>query len=419
MDKTSSRNEKPEANRYYSILENQNLALEKLAAGEPIANIFDILTSGAEREVKGAIASILLLDDSGTKLVDCSSPSLSQEIKDAFNGMLIGPLAGSCGTAAFTKKLVIVSDISSDPRWSEFREFALSQGFKAAFSAPILNSKGTVFGTFALTFPKVKEPTSIELEIIQSSIHIACLAIEQRRSEEGLRLQTKELEEFAYLASHDLKEPLRKIIMFSDRLLTSDCDEAKKKDLIQRILGSAERMYQLTEDISQLSTIGIKPESFEQVNLNQLIKEIREDLAEQFNQNGGVLKVKDLPSIEGKKPQLRRLFQNLISNALKYHKDGVAPLIEFKAECLKNGFCEIQLIDNGIGFNSKYAEKIFEPFSRLHDDNSYQGTGIGLTICKKIVLNHRGEIKIQSEPNLGTTVIVRLPSLQPKADTLT
>lgn len=169
------------------ILNVQNLALEKLATGKPLTEILDVLTLGAEQNLEAALASILLLDNSGSRLNYGSTPSFSQAMKDAFHGMLIGPLEGSCGTAAYSKQLVIAEDISTDPRWTKFRDFAESQGLKSCYAAPILGSDGSVLGTFALTFTKVKPLTDIGFEIIRSSAHIASLAIERKRHEENLK----------------------------------------------------------------------------------------------------------------------------------------------------------------------------------------------------------------------------------------
>lgn len=168
------------------LLKAQNLALEKLATGKLLPEIFDALTLGAEQIVDDACASILLLDNSGSRLFDGSSPSFSQSMKNAFHGMIIGPLEGSCGTAAYSKKLVLVEDISTDPRWKKFKDFAHSHGLKSCFSAPIINSDGNVLGTFALTFTKPTLPSETLVEIIQSSARIASLAIERKNAEAAL-----------------------------------------------------------------------------------------------------------------------------------------------------------------------------------------------------------------------------------------
>ena len=413
MEKSPQEYRKLDFEKHYRYLKVQNSVLEKLAAGKPLKDIFDTLTLGVESEVCNAFASILLVDNSGTRLINGSVPSFTEIMKQAYNGIVIGPMVGSCGTAAYNKKLVIVEDISTDPRWADFKELAASQGFKSCSSAPILDSSGNVLGTFALTFTETHMPTDDELEVIQCSANIASLVLEKKRSEENLKLYAEEAERFAYIASHDLKEPLRKIILFTDRLQDDKFDAEKKADMLRRTQASAKRLYQLTEDLFQLAKIGRKAMSFEQVDMNEILADVLEDLEEPIRQTKGTVVADPLPTLEGDRGQLHQLLQNLISNSLKFHREGIAPHVELKTKCLGNGFCEIRVIDNGIGIDPQYAEKIFEPFTRLHGVQSFEGTGIGLAICGKVAQCHRGKISVSSEPGDGATVIIELPLSQP------
>lgn len=227
-------------NKNEVLLRLQNNALENLAAGKPLKEIFDTLTKGAEGEVNCAKASILILDNTGTRLLDGSTPSFSEEVRNAFNGMIIGPLEGSCGSAVYNKELVISEDISTDPRWEKFADFALAYGLHASSSSPIMGTGGKVLGSFALTFSQSKVPTDFELEIIKTSARIAALAIEKNQSEESLKLYAQELQQsneelknFSYVASHDLKEPLRKINLFVDQLLEKNLDQEKRVNFIE------------------------------------------------------------------------------------------------------------------------------------------------------------------------------------------
>ncbi|MBT5472104.1 MAG: GAF domain-containing protein, partial [Nitrospina sp.] len=227
-------------NKNEVLLRLQNNALEKLAAGKPLKEIFDTLTNGAEGEVNCAKASILVLDNTGTRLLHGSTPSFSDEVRNAFNGMIIGPLEGSCGSAVYSKELVVAEDISTDPRWKKFADFALANGFHASSSSPIMGTDDNVLGSFALTFTQSKTPTDFELEIIKTSARIAALAIEKNRSEENLQLyaqklkqNNEELKNFTFVASHDLKEPLRKINLFVDQLLEKNLDQQKRDNFIE------------------------------------------------------------------------------------------------------------------------------------------------------------------------------------------
>ena len=392
------------------ILKVQNLALEKLAKGNSLTEIFDSLTSGAENNVVDAKASILLLDNLGSRLINGSTPSFTKAMKEAFNGMLIGPLEGSCGSAAYNKELVIVEDISCDPRWSKFKDFAESQGLKSCFSAPILGSDDSVLGTFALTFAKAKAPTEVELEIIKSSTHIASLAIERKRYEENLQNYAKEFEDFSAIASHDLQEPLRKIIVFAGLLESKNPNfDNQSVDYLKRMKSAASRMKSLVFDLMAFTKLGSIKNSFERTDLRKVIKEVLEDLEARIIESQGKVKIIKLPDLDVDPLQIHQLFLNLIGNALKYHREGIPPVVILDHYCEGNGNCVITIEDNGIGIDEKYFDKIFKPFERLHGRSAYEGTGIGLTICHKIVSRHGGEITIKRNPANGVTFHISLP----------
>ncbi|MBC8283355.1 MAG: GAF domain-containing protein [Nitrospinae bacterium] len=401
------------------LLRLQNNALEKLAANKPLKEILDALTRGAEGEVRCAKASILILDNTGTRLLDGSTPSFSEEVRNAFNGMVIGPLEGSCGAAVYNQKLVIVEDIATDPKWEKFKDFALENGLRACASTPILGTDGKVLGSFALTFTESKAPTEFELEIIKTSARIAALAIEKKRSEENLQRyaeelshSNRELKNFTFVASHDLKEPLRKIHLFAEQLIEMDLSQEKKEDYIKRIQKSSSRMYNLTDDLYNWASIGRREFVFKSEDLKEVVLEVIDDLEGSIQETGAKINIDSLPVLEMEKTQMRQLFQNLLSNAMKFQNEGITPEIKISSRCTGDGYCEIDIKDNGIGIDTKYYEKIFEPFSRLNNKENYPGSGIGLAICEKIILRHNGEIKVDSSPQTGTTITLRLPSQQ-------
>jgi len=394
-------------------LEQSNSALESLAAGKTLTEVFDILTLGAEQNVKRAFASILLLDNSGTRLVNGSTPSFPQEIKDAFDGLAVGPLEASCGTAAYSKQLVSVEDISTDPRWAKYKDFASSKGLRSCHSAPILGSNGSVLGTFALTFKQVKCLTDIELGIIRSSAHIAALAIERKRDEENLKLYAKELEDFASIASHDLQEPLRKIVSFGDRLkLRIPASDEQAQDYLERMQSAASRMSNLVVDLLQFSKIESIEKSIENADLHKVVERVLEDLEARISATRGHVTIKNLPVIEADSIQMYQLFLNLIGNALKFYREGVPPVINLNTSYEGNGKCVITVEDNGIGIDERYVDRVFKPFERLHGRSAYEGTGIGLTICEKIVTRHGGNITFKNNSTNGITFHITLPEKQ-------
>ncbi|HSH55384.1 MAG TPA: PAS domain-containing protein [Candidatus Limnocylindrales bacterium] len=224
-----------------------------------------------------------------------------------------------------------------------------------------------------------------------------------------------ELQDFAYVASHDLQEPLRKIIAFAG-LLESDYKKELPADARVYITGlqkSSTRMRTLIDDLLTYSRVATKEQPFKQINLNSTVKIVLEDLQTRINETSATIETDKLCAIEGDPLQIRLLLQNLISNALKYKQEGVAPVIRISSVDTDED-CTISIADNGIGFDEQYIDKIFTIFQRLHGRTAYEGTGVGLAICKKIVDRHGGTITAKSKEGEGSTFIVTLPKKQRK-----
>ena len=241
----------------------------------------------------------------------------------------------------------------------------------------------------------------------------------------SLEQANKDLDRFAFMASHDLQEPLRKIRMFSDRLALryNDVMDDDGRTNIQRIHKAAERMQNLITDILTFSKISVDNPSFVDADMNSLIGEVLIDLDEEIKSKGGKVIVDKLPTLSVNPSLIKPLFHNLIGNALKYSKKDTDPVVRISSEISAqlNGksaqdvapkYCRIYVQDNGIGFDQKYAEEIFGMFKRLHHNSEFQGTGIGLALCKKIVEQHKGYISARSRVNEGSTFIVSLPVQQ-------
>jgi signal transduction histidine kinase len=237
-----------------------------------------------------------------------------------------------------------------------------------------------------------------------------------------LESANKDLDRFAFMASHDLQEPLRKILMFSDRLGVKykDLLDDEARMFIRRIQNAGERMQALIKDILTFSKTAIEKESFVNTDLNVLVQEVLGEMDNTIQEKSAVVAVDSLPSLFVNPVLMRPLFYNLISNAIKYSKKEMRPEVRIYSEFsfitngvrneqVKNKYCRIYVQDNGIGFDQKYSEQIFGMFKRLHLSSEFEGTGIGLALCKKIVEEHEGFITARSKVNEGSTFIISLP----------
>lgn len=245
-------------------------------------------------------------------------------------------------------------------------------------------------------------------QIEQAQLHMKIYAAELENS-------NRELQDFAYVVSHDLQAPLRKIQAFGDRLHAnySDVLDDRGKDYVNRMQNSAARMQQLIQDLLTFSRITTQARPFTAVPLNELIQTVLLDLETRIEDVDGRVQVDPLPTIQADPTQMRQLFQNLISNALKFHQPHVPPFVQIKQGSSEPDQVKILVIDNGIGFEQKYSERIFQVFQRLHGINIYEGTGIGLAICKRIIERHHGELTAVGLPNQGSTFTITLPITQP------
>jgi signal transduction histidine kinase len=267
--------------------------------------------------------------------------------------------------------------------------------------------------------------TSLEMEIKErksSEEKVKHLNRQLLENIASLEQANKDLDRFAFMASHDLQEPLRKIRMFSDRLALkyNDLMDEDGRTNIQRIHKAAERMQNLITDILTFSKISVDAPSFVSCDMNSILQEVLADLDEEVKAKSAKVMIDKLPVLTVSPSLIKPLFYNLIGNALKYSKKDTNPVVTITSETTAhlngkasegNGpkYCRIFIQDNGIGFDQKYAEEIFGMFKRLHHNSEFQGTGIGLALCKKIVEQHKGYISARSKINEGSTFIISLP----------
>lgn len=299
-------------------------------------------------------------------------------------------------------------------------------------ACPIKDDEGQIvkwFGTCTEIDEQKRQGELLEQRVLERTKALKKLTVELQRSNQNLQ-------QFAYVASHDLQEPLRKIQSFGDILINqySAGLASNGVDIIQRMQVAATRMSALIRDLLTYSRLSVQAESFVTVSLEQIASEVISDLELAIHKTEGTVLIDPLPVVQGSPLQLRQLFQNLVSNALKFRKATVPPRVQISSRKVSGSaisgdlvtpgeemihhtdvaadaqqFWEISVADNGIGFDRKYAERIFQVFERLHGKDKYDGTGIGLAICQKVVMIHDGSIAVQSQPDDGSTFLIYLP----------
>jgi PAS domain S-box-containing protein len=256
-------------------------------------------------------------------------------------------------------------------------------------------------------------------ELAAANCQLAAMNAELEQSTLMLEQSNRELQDFASVASHDLQEPLRKVQAFGDRLKTVAAEvlDAQARDYLDRMLNASKRMKSLIDDLLRFARVTSQAQPFLPVDLNRVTREVLCDLEVRIAETNALLEVGELPTIDADEVQMRQLLQNLLGNALKFHQPGKPPVVRVFAETADaisaaDGLCRLNVEDNGIGFEEKYLDRIFTVFQRLHGRAEYEGTGVGLAICRKITQRHGGDITAKSAPGQGASFKITLPFRQ-------
>ncbi|MEJ2690779.1 MAG: ATP-binding protein [Deltaproteobacteria bacterium] len=260
-------------------------------------------------------------------------------------------------------------------------------------------------------------------ELRESNTKLLAEIAERQQTEEELldttnrlRESNAELEQFAQIASHDMKEPLMLITAFAERLEKNcgDMIDSRGREYVKRIRKASSRLQELIQALLELARVTTRAKAFEKIELQELLQDVVQNLEERVRLSGGEIRFDTGHWLQGDRTQIWQLFQNILSNALKYRQRDLAPIIEIWSNAADDDFCEITIQDNGIGFSEEDRERIFMPFFRLRQAGGYEGTGMGLATCRKIVIRHGGEIIAHGKPGKGSVFVVRLPLYRQK-----
>ncbi|GGK28469.1 hypothetical protein GCM10008955_22860 [Deinococcus malanensis] len=299
----------------------------------------------------------------------------------------------------------------------------LTGHFAASAVLPVIVN-GERVGVFAVALFHSRVWTNIDKAVLESVVRSLGLAIEGARSltqlaqrTEELERSNRDLEQFAYVASHDLQEPLRTITSFTELLARRYQGQLDPKAdrYIHFTVDAARRMGNLIQDLLAFSRVGAENHQLALVDANELLEDITRDLAEDLRESGAIVSWDPLPSLQADPVQLRQLLQNLVSNGIKFQRPGVVPAVHISTE--EEGQClHFQVRDNGIGIERQYFDRIFTVFQRLHNREKYKGTGVGLAVCKRIVERHGGRLWVESEVGVGSTFHFTLPIAGPETE---
>jgi signal transduction histidine kinase/ligand-binding sensor domain-containing protein len=357
----------------------------------------------------------------GAIRIGFSSPSFRDETATRFRLRLVGGANASWSTPT-TERSITYDALS--PGSYRFEVMAMNGGVESASPASFAFTVSPAFWqtwwfrllAVALLVGATGAVPSLRARALeQERRRLEALVAQHTRelAEKNARLEqsNRDLEHFAYIASHDLQEPLRKIQAFSDRVAKQYAEKLDEQgaDYLGRMGSAAARMQRLIEDLLSLSRVTTKRNPIEPIDLNAIAEEVLGDLEYRIQSTRGRVELGELPFVHADPVQIRQVFQNLIGNALKFHRAEEAPLVRVTSVTKDANTVEIHFEDNGIGFETKDAEKVFVPFLRLHGRNEYEGTGIGLTICQKIAERHGGTIRAESTPGRGSRFVVVLP----------
>jgi PAS domain S-box-containing protein len=413
-------NDITERKRAQALLIGEKRILEMVAKGDSLELILEALCLFVEDQSSGVLSSILLLDPNGTCLRHGAAPSLPKSYTEAIDGAAIGPCVGSCGTAAYLAEQVVVTDIASDPLWTDYKDLALAHGLRACWSTPIISSEGKVLGTFAMYRREPGSPSPQEYDLIEQITHLAGVALDRKKTEEALRQAQANLAhvsrvttmgELTASLAHEVNQPIAAAVTNANtclRWLAGDnpnLEEARAAAM--RIVKDGTRAAEIISRIRLLFKKGT-PE-WELVDVNEVIREMIVLLRVEATRYSISIRTElaaDLPQVMGDRVQLQQVFMNLMLNGIEAMKDvdGTRELA-IKSQREGNDHIRMSVNDTGVGLPAQQKDQIFNAFFTT----KVQGTGMGLSISRTIVESHGGRLWAAHNSPRGASFYLSLP----------
>lgn len=398
------------------LLAGQNRVLRMVASGVELQRILEEIIRFMESESEEALCSVLLLDEEGRQLQWASAPSLPEAYNRDISGLLVGPQAGSCGTAVFRRQPVIVTDIAQDPLWTAARALALSHGLRACTSSPILDSTGKVLGTFAFYYRTPRPPSPYDLRLIEVSRDLAGIAIERTRRVAELQEAVQARDTFLAVASNELKTPLTTLALQVQGLRRLQARSpggavlsqalGPRVDNLERQATRLQRLVEHLLDVSRLvaNRLELEPEPLE---LSELVREVAERHEGPPGAGHVPLQLQLQPGVGGRWDRFRldQVVSNLVSNALKFGEGRPVRVAVYQRG--DRAFVEVE--DQGIGIAPEDQARIFQKFERAVSVRNFGGFGLGLWISRQLVEAMGGRLQVHSTLGVGATFTVELP----------
>ncbi|MFZ9481534.1 MAG: ATP-binding protein [Ilumatobacteraceae bacterium] len=397
-----------------AVLEHQTAVMEQMASGLPLSAVLDSVVLALEDLMRSSRCSVLVLDDARL-LRRGSAPSLPAEYSAAIDGLAPGPSAGSCGTAVYEGAPVIAVDVTTDPRWVQFRTLAADAGLRACWSSPI-RCRDEVVGTFAVYHDEPYEPGARDAELVRRFTHLASLAIEhdqaarEREARLGAERANLAKSQFVTALSHELRTPLQAITGFTENLQSLDLSADQRQQALERIHLASEHILSIVDDVLDLARVeaGAMPIAVAEVDTAEVIAACV-GLIQPIAERGDVHLVSDGPAllVRADRRRLQQVILNLLANAIRFSPSGAT--VEVRTVAVDDG-ARLEVTDHGPGIPASLLARLFVPFDRLGADAGREGgAGLGLVLARRLTEAMGGTLELTSTVGEGTHVSVGLP----------